>query len=63
MKSRFLPFSDLVQISPDGDFILISPDALRLTDRRFADLRDFIEFAFEYHEHLAPLYPVEEACS
>ena len=59
MRSKFLPFSDLVQISPDGEFILLDSRAISLPDKKFSKLRDFLEFAFEHHDKLSPLYPLK----
>ena len=59
MRSKFIPFSDLVQISPDGEYVLLNPRVISLPERKFSDLRDFIQFAFENYELLSPLYPLK----
>ena len=58
MRSRFIPFSDLVQISPDGEYVLLHPRVIELPDKKFSEFRDFIQFAFEHYRELHPLYPL-----
>ncbi len=56
MESQFLPFSDVVRISLDGEYVLLDPKVIQFPDKKFSKFRDFLKFAFENHKKLAPLY-------
>jgi len=60
MNIRTMPYRELNEISPDGEFILFDVWALNFSPRRFSDFKEFVRRAFDEYEDLHSLYPVRE---
>lgn len=56
--TNFLPFLDLIQVSPDGEYVIMDSQAVDLPLDRFSELVDFIRFAFDHPQKISQVYPV-----
>ena len=58
MRSKFMPFSDLVQVSPDGEFVFLDYSAIHLPNGELSNLIKLIGHAFDHYQEMHELYPL-----
>lgn len=60
MSLQRVPFKDLIQISPDGEFVRLSSRMIRLQEGRFGKLWDFAFYALNHYAELYHDYPITD---